>query len=324
VQIIQLLVNFNLIGKFMKKIIAACLLTFSFSALAWQPTDTVQLVIPFPPGGSTDVIGRIVAEGLRAQGVPNIVVVNRPGAGGVIGTNAVIEAKPDGHTILLTGTSFMFNRLQNTPGANYDLTKSLSHIGLVGIVPNQLYSKESLANLSLKDIVQNIKNGQQYSWGTASANAEYTAQLLETQLGVKLNIIPYKGSAPAIVDLSGGHIDFVIDTGSSAAAAAGIENKKINLVASFESKKDSANTVDAVVPGVVTRGWFGLSLPKGVDNRAVIYYNKALNQAINDPAVKEKLSKVHVNVKGGTPQAFSDFIENDYRKYLKISDVTKK
>jgi tripartite-type tricarboxylate transporter receptor subunit TctC len=308
----------------MKKIIAACLLTFSFSALAWQPTDTVQLVIPFPPGGSTDVIGRIVAEGLRAQGVPNIVVVNRPGAGGVIGTNSVIEAKPDGHTILLTGTSFMFNRLQNTPGANYDLTKSLAHVGLIGTVEFHLYAREGLSKLSLKTIIENTRRGQQNSWGTTNPGAEFTAQLLEAQLGVKLNIVPYKGSAPAIMDLAGGHIDFVIDTGSSSAAVAAVDAKKIKLLAVFEPKNNSANTVDAVVPGVVARGWFGLSLPKGVDNRTVIYYNKILNQVLIDPVVKEKLTKVNVNVKGGTPQMFSDFIESDYRKYLKISDVTKK
>jgi hypothetical protein len=179
---------------------ALFLFAFSLSASAWQPKDTVQLVIPFPPGGSTDVIGRIVAEGLRSQGVSNILVVNRPGAGGVIGTNSVIEDKADGHTILLTGTSFLFNRLQNTPGANYDLTKSLTHIGLIGTVPNHLYSRKGLDQVSLKEIIKQTKQGKSYSWGVTNPGAEFTAQLIEAQLGVKLNIIPYKGSAPAITD----------------------------------------------------------------------------------------------------------------------------
>ena len=308
----------------MKKIIAICLFAVSISASAWQPTESVQLVVPFPPGGSTDVIGRIVAEGLRAQGVSNIVVVNRPGAGGVIGTNTVIEAKPDGHTILLTGTSFLFNRLQNTPGANYDLTKSLAHVGLIGTVPNHLYVREGLGKLSLKTIIENTQRGQQNSWGVTNPGAEFTAQMIEAQLGIKLNVIPYKGSAPAITDLAGGHIDFVIDSGSSGTATAAVDTKKIKLLAVFESKKDSADTVDAVIPGVITRSWFGLSLPRGADTQVVNYYNKVLNQALNDPTVKDKLNKMSVNVKGGAPQTFVSMIESDFQKYSKINSASKK
>jgi tripartite-type tricarboxylate transporter receptor subunit TctC len=308
----------------MKKIIAICLFAVSLSVSAWQPTEPVQLVVPFPPGGSTDVIGRILAEGLRAQGVTNIVVVNRPGAGGVIGTNAVIDARPDGHTILLTGTSFLFNRLQNTPGANYDLTKSLAHVGLIGTVPNHLYVREGLGNLSLKTIIDNTRRGQQNSWGVTNPGAEFTAQMIEAQLDIKLNVIPYKGSAPAITDLAGGHIDFVIDSGSSGTATAAVDTKKIKLLAIFESKKDSADTVDAVVPGVVTRSWFGLSLPRQTDPGVVAYYNRILNNALRDPTVVEKLNKMSVNIKSGTPQAFSDLIHSDYQKYVKVSNESKK
>lgn len=308
----------------MKKFIAFCLFVISFSASAWQSKDTVQLVIPFPPGGSTDVIGRILAEGMRTQGVTNIVVINRPGAGGTIGTNSVIEANADGHTILLTGTSFLFNRLQNTPGANYDLTKSLTHVGLIGTVPNHLYSREDLANMSLKEIVKQIKQGKLYSWGVTNPGAEFTVQLLEAQLGVKLNIVPYKGSAPAILDLAGGHIDFVIDSGSSGAAAAAIDSKRINLLAVLESKSEANNTVDAVVPGVITKSWFGLSLPKHTDIAIVNYYNQKLNNALRDPIVVEKLNKLSVNIKSGSPQNFNDLIQLDYQKYAKIANNSKK
>lgn len=308
----------------MKKIISIVLSIISLSAFAWQPKDTVQLIVPQPAGGSTDVIGRIIAEGLRAQGVTNIVVVNRPGATGIIGTNSVIKAAPDGHTMLLTGTSFLFNRLLNNVGADYDLTKSLSHVGLIGTVPNHLYAREGLANTSFKEIINQVKSGKQYSWGVTNPGAEFTARLLEARLGIKLNIIPYNGSAPAITDLGGGHIDFVIDSGSSGAAAAAVESKRIGLVAVLESKSDAANTVDAIVPGVVTRSWFGLSLPSNVDNAVVVYYNRALTRALQDPVVIEKLNKISVNIKPGTPQNFVDLIQSDYQKYVKIADKSKK
>jgi tripartite-type tricarboxylate transporter receptor subunit TctC len=308
----------------MKKIIAFCLFVVSLSASAWQPKDAVQLVIPFPPGGSTDVIGRIVAEGLRSQGITNIVVVNRPGAGGIIGTNSVIEAKADGYTVLLTGTSFLFNQLQNTPGANYDLTKSLTHVGLIGTVPNHLYSRKGLDHMSLKEIIKQTKQGKSYSWGVTNPGAEFTVQLIEAQLGVKLNIIPYKGSAPAITDLSGGHIDFVIDSGSSGVAASAVDGKRISLLAVLESKSEANNTVDAVVPGVVTKSWFGLSLPKQADIAIVNYYNQTLNAALKDPIVVEKLNKLSVHTKPGTPKAFIDLIQSDYQKYAKIANESKR
>lgn len=296
----------------------------SLSAAAWQPKDTVQLVVPFPPGGSTDVIGRILADGLRTQGVTTIVVVNRPGAGGAIGTNSVIEASADGHTILLTGTSFLFNRLQNTPGADYDVIKSLTHIGMIGTVPNHLYSRQGLGNVSLKEIIKQTKQGKEYSWGVTNPGAEFTVQLLEARLGVKLNIIPYKGSAPAITDLSGGHIDFVIDSGSSGVAAAAVTGKRINLLAVLEPKSEANNTVDSIVPGVVTRSWFGLSLPKQADSAIVNYYNRMLNNALRDPDIIEKLNKMSVNIKSGQPQVFVDLIQSDYQKYVKIANESKK
>jgi tripartite-type tricarboxylate transporter receptor subunit TctC len=308
----------------MKKIIVFCLCMISLSAAAWQPKDTVQLVVPFPPGGSTDVIGRILADGLRTQGVTTIVVVNRPGAGGAIGTNSVIEASADGHTILLTGTSFLFNRLQNTPGADYDVIKSLTHIGMIGTVPNHLYSRQGLGNVSLKEIIKQTKQGKEYSWGVTNPGAEFTVQLLEARLGVKLNIIPYKGSAPAITDLSGGHIDFVIDSGSSGVAAAAVTGKRINLLAVLEPKSEANNTVDSIVPGVVTRSWFGLSLPKQADSAIVNYYNRMLNNALRDPDIIEKLNKMSVNIKSGQPQVFVDLIQSDYQKYVKIANESKK
>lgn len=308
----------------MKKFIAFCLFIVSLSAAAWQPKDTVQLVIPFPAGGSTDVIGRVVAEGLRTQGLSTIVVVNRPGAGGAIGTKSVIEANADGHTILLTGTSFLFNHLQNTPGADYDLTKSLTHVGMIGTVPNHLYSREGLVNISLKEIIKQTQQGKQYSWGVTNPGAEFTVQLLEARLGVKLNIVPYKGSAPAITDLSGGHIDFVIDSGSSGAALAAVDSKRINLLAVLEPKSEASNTVDSIVPGVVTRSWFGLSLPKQTDSTIVNYYNRMLNNALKDPVVADKLNKMSVNVKTGQPQVFIDLIQSDYEKYVKITNRPKK
>jgi tripartite-type tricarboxylate transporter receptor subunit TctC len=307
----------------MKKLITICLFAFAVTAHAWQPSGTVQLVVANPPGGSVDVLGRIVAEGFRTRGITNIAVVNRPGANGTIGTKYVLEAKPDGNTLLLTPTAFMLNRLLNAPGADYDVTKSISHVGLIGTVPIHVYARQGLANLTFKELIETVKQGKQYSWGT-HAGTEFTAQLLESRLGKKLTIVPYKGSAPAIADLAGGHVDLVIDAGSSAMAHAAADSKRIKLMAVLEPKNDGIDTVDAVVSGVVTHSWFGLSLPKGANIDVVTYYNKLLNEVLNDPVVREKLIKLHVNIQPGTPQAFVNFIENEYQRYLKIADTSKK
>jgi tripartite-type tricarboxylate transporter receptor subunit TctC len=309
----------------MKKLMLGLLLYAGLSmAHAWAPTGQVQLVVPFPPGGSTDVIGRIIADGLNANGIENIVVVNRPGAGGVIGTNYVINSTADGHTLLLTGTSFLFNKLQKTPGADYDPVNGMSHVGLIGIVPNHLYARSSLGQKNVVEVIKSLRQGKQYAWGVTNPGAEFTAQLLAQKLGIKLVIVSYKGSAPAIQDLAGGHIDFVIDSGSSEVASGLVFTGKIRLIAVLNSKKESANTIDEHVNGVVTQSWFGLSLPKGTNDKIVEFYNTALNKVLNDPKIQQKLQKNSVQPVGGVSQIFKSQINTDFKTYTLILDKNAK
>lgn len=299
----------------MKKVFFACLMAFTTSVWAWTPTQQVSVIVPFPPGGSTDIIGRIVVDGLKAQGV-DAVVVNKPGGGGIIGTKELLNAKPDGHTLLLTGTAFMFNHLQKNPGADYSVTQGVAFVGLVGTVPNHIYAKKELAGKSLVDILGDIKKGKSYTWGVTNSGAEYTAKLIAKQLGADLRIVPYKGSAPAIQDLMGGHIDLVVDSGSSKVAHGAKDSGQIKLLASLEAK-DSIDTVSQHLPGVVTRSWFGLSLPVGTNHTIVDFYNQRLNRVLIDSNYQSKLKDLFVQTKPGTPKDFQDLVIDDFQKYSK-------
>ena len=297
----------------------ALLLVISVPSWAWQPNDTVQLVVPFPPGGSTDVIGRIIAEGLQQHSVSNVIVVNRAGAGGVVGTNLVINSKPNGHTLLLTGTSFLFNRLLNTPGANYHVIKSMDHIGIIGTVPNYLYMNNNLKYRHFGEVVTDVKQGKDLSWGVTNPGAEFAAEMISQRLSRKIKIVRYKGSAPAIQDLAGGHIDFVIDSGSSAVAQASVDAGRTRVIANLEPRALGSGTVDEHLPGVVIYSWFGLSLPQGVDSKIVAYYNQILNKVLQDPITKQKLLKAGVNPVGGDPLRFINIISQDLHNYGNIS-----
>lgn len=299
----------------MKKLFLAGLLAFATSAWAWTPSQSVSVIVPFPPGGSTDIIGRIVVDGLKAQGI-DAVVVNKPGAGGVIGTKELLSAKADGHTLLLTGTAFLFNNLENKPGAGYDIVNGVSYVGLIGTVPNHIYTKKDLGVNNLGDMLSEIKKGRSYTWGVTNSGAEFTVKLIAKQLGIDLRIVPYKGSAPAIQDLMGGHIDIVIDSGSSKVAHGAKEGGQIKLLASLEVR-DSIDTVNQHLPGVVTRSWFGLSLPPGTDPKVIEFYNQRLNKVLADPAHQSKLTDLFVQIKPGTPSDFQTLVKDDFVRYKK-------
>ena len=309
--------------ELMKNFFIALMLVISSPSWAWKPSDTVQIVVPFPPGGSTDVVGRIIAEGLQQQGISNVIVVNRAGAGGVVGTNSVINSKPDGHTLLLTGTSFLFNQLLNTPGANYNVVDSMNHVGIIGTVPNYVYMKSELKYRQFGEVVADIKKGKDLSWGVTNPGAEYTVAMISQSTGQKIKIVRYKGSAPAIQDLSGGHIDFVVDSGSSAVAQASVDAGRTRVIANLEPRSSSANTVDEHLAGVVTYSWFGLSLPKGSNPAAVLYYNQMLNNALKNSTIRQKLVNASVKPIGGDPLRFINLITQDLRTYEKISIQTE-
>jgi tripartite-type tricarboxylate transporter receptor subunit TctC len=273
--------------------------------------EPVELIVPYAPAGSVDTVGRIVAEGFRQQGL-DIVVINKPGGLGVVGTRYVMNSPANGKTMLLTSTTFLFNHLQKIPGANYDLENGLSHVGLIGTTLNVIYSRKTLQFDNFGVVVKQMQNGADYTWGTTNLGAEFTARLIASKARVDIRIIRYAGSQQAITDLMGGHIDFVIDSRASHIASSSAEANKINLVATTDG-------ADKYLPGVLTQSWYGISLPPGADPKLVAHYNFLLNRVLQDTKIKTQLENNHLSVDPKTTKNFVDLIEDEFKFYSPIA-----
>jgi tripartite-type tricarboxylate transporter receptor subunit TctC len=301
----------------MKRLLFVLLMT-CLPAWAWTPQEEIQLVVPFPPGGSTDVVGRIVADALSRQGL-KVIVINKAGAGGSIGTNQVIESRGNGYTMLLTGTSFVFNKVNKSAGTDYDVNQSLVHVALIGTVENHVYANNRTVPENLATVVENMRTGRRdYSWGVTNPGAEFTARMIQNRVDLPIKIVPYKGSAPAVADLLGGHIDFVIDSGSSESAHASVKTGNTRLIATVNTKNSKQTTLDQYLPGVVTQSWFGISLPRGATPDIVRFYEQAVQRMLQDPDTKRRLDAVLLKNPGNIN--FAQLIDNDFKKYSALAD----
>jgi tripartite-type tricarboxylate transporter receptor subunit TctC len=305
----------------MKKLFTTLVLTaLCLQAHAWEPQQPIQFIVPMPVGGSSDVVARTIVDGFKSQGIDNIVVINKPGAGGAIGTNMLVDSKPDGHTIMFTGTAFMFNRLQQAPGAEYDVVKSFSHVGMIGHVGQNVYARAGITE-NMATVIDNLRQGRkQYTWGTTNPGAEFVLKIMSKQLNQKLTVVPYKGSPQALTDLVGGHVDFIIDTPASPVLQAAVESGRIRLASSLEPRTESRNSVDQHLPGAVLYSWFGISLPKGADHEIVKFWNTALNRVLRDPAIQNRLQRSQLTLQPGTPEKFTNLIDSDFKKFLPVVD----
>ena len=291
--------------------------------MAWQPTRDVHLVAPYGPGGATDTIARIIATAMNKAG-GQITVVNRPGASGLIGTNSVVNAQADGHTLLLTGTAVMFSKVLAKPGSDYDLIKSFNHVALIGRVPIAVYQSTIAVDEPFATVMKNTLDGtRMYSWGVSNSGAEFVAQMIAAASNNNIKIVRYQGSTPAHVDLMGGHIDFVIDTASNSNEKASIESGRILKVATANKDTRDNTTLDQFVPGTIAYSWFGVSSPAGTDPAISEYYNRLIQTALADPETQAKLAERGVDVDLANTN-FAQLIDQDYKKYSKIHEHTNK
>ncbi len=306
-----------------KTLIAGLLLATAGVSMAWQPMRDVQLVVPYGPGGSTDVIARIMATAMNKAG-GRITVVNRPGASGLIGTTSVVNARADGHTMLLTGTAVMFGKVLAKPGSDYDLIKSFNHVALIGKVPIGVYQSTIAVDEPFDTVIKNtLDSTRMYSWGVSNPGAEFVAQMIAAASNNNIKIVRYQGSTPAHVDLMGGHIDFVIDTTSNNNAKAGTQSGRTLKVATANKDTQVDTTLDQFIPGIIAYAWFGVSLPAGTDPAISEYYNQLIQTALANPATQAKLVERGIDVDLANTN-FAQWIDQDYKKYSKIHEHTNK
>ena len=285
------------------------------------PNRTITLVIPFAPGGSTSIVGRVIADKMSELIGEKVVVDNRPGAGGTVGTKAVAKSDPDGYTIALgyTGTLAIGPSLFKKAG--YDPRKDFAPIGMIGNAPNSLVVHPSFPAKTVGELIAYAKaNPGKVNFGSAGAGtaSHITGEYFAASAGIKLVHVPYKGTGPALTDLLGGHIPmaFAPIPASHANVSAGML-RALAVTSTTRSGllPDVPTIAEAALPGFDASLYYGLVAPAGTPRPVIDKLNKTLNAALASDEVKKQLGLDGTEITPGTPEAYTDFIDKDERKW---------
>jgi tripartite-type tricarboxylate transporter receptor subunit TctC len=302
--------------------LAAGMLGIAPPALADQyPTKTVTIVIPFPPGGTLDVVGRMLAQKLTEQMGQSFIVDNRPGAGGTIGASVVKNARPDGYTLLFSPSTFVSTPMTMSTQP-YDAVKDFTPVALVAKAPLAVAVRADAPFNDVKGMIAYAKanpGNMTFAIGSSASAGHMSTELLKRAGGIEYLVVPYKGSGPAYQDLIGGRIDAFIDPilGSSSHAKAG--KLKVIAVTSKERVPALPNTptVGETIPGYEFYSWYGMwgpaKMPKEVADRLNAEINTALSGDMN-----AKLTEQGLLLTPGSIENFVKFQQDDTVKVAKI------
>ena len=272
--------------------LALCVASLLISAPAFA--DTVKIVVPFAAGGPVDQLARILASELGAQLSADIIVEPKGGAGGAIGTEAVARAAPDGRTMLLAsmGSHVVSPTLRAPTG--YDHVNGFEPVILVGSVPSLLVVGPKLGVSSLKELIAKAKT-QSMTYGSAGLGTtmNIAGEMLNAAAGTKISHVPYRGAAPAITDLLGGHVDML--NADMPVLLPLVKGNSVKALALFGAERspllpDVPTTAELGFPSVVMESWYGVLLPAGASVQTRDKLEKALVAVLAVPSVKEKLA----------------------------------
>lgn len=295
--------------------IAACAQSF--------PSRPVRLLVPFAPGGTTDVVARVVGAKLaEVMGQP-VVVDNRAGGSTIIGTEALARAAPDGYTIMLATPDFTVNpSLQ--PKLPYDTLKDFAPIALIGTYPMVMVANADHKLASAGDVVAQAKArpGQiNYASAGNGSMPHLCAEMFNSLAGVKLTHVPYKGNGPAVADLLAGHVSLLFTGGP--AVASHVKSGKLKMLAVSTAKRhaslpDVPTVAESAVPGYEVTAWFGFIAPAGVPQEVIARLNADISRALQAPEVRGKLSSLGAELSAGTPEAFGKLIRDEIDKWGRV------
>jgi tripartite-type tricarboxylate transporter receptor subunit TctC len=310
--------------RFAAAFVAAAVSVAGFPAAAAYPEKPIRFIVGFPPGGSSDAMARTVQAGLEKQLGQPIVIENKPGAGAMIGIDAVAKAPPDGYTIGLGGSGAFGTNAALGEKMPYDPQKDIVPITALAGSPFLLAAAPSLKGKSLRDIIAMAKADPSklvIGHGGNGTGMHLTAEMLNQMAGTKMALVPYRGMAPVLNDLIGSHIALGISDPPSAMAA--MEAGKIEVVGISSAKRfprlpDIPTIAESGVPGFETNGSFGIVAPAGTPPEVIAKLNAAFVTVLNDPAVVERIHALGSVPMPMTPAEYGDYIARDLAKWLKV------
>jgi tripartite-type tricarboxylate transporter receptor subunit TctC len=278
----------------------------------------IRLIVPFAPGGSTDVIGRMLAERLGPALGSTIVVENRPGAGATLGADAVAKGPADGSMLLVSSTSSIAPVPLMRAKMPYDPVADFSHLAVIGSFANGLLVRTDSPITSLKDLLDRIRaEPDRVSFASVGigSSGHMTGELLQQKAGVRMIHVPYKGAAQAVVDLIGGRVDLQFE--SLVSAQPNLKNGKLRLIAVASPERSrlfpEVPAIAELVPGVVGAPWFGLSASARVPAPLLARLEQAIVALLRDSDTRQKLEALGMDPDGSGSAAFLARIHEENR-----------
>jgi len=294
------------------------------SANAQYPSKPLRLIVPFAPGGSTDIFARLIAE--RAQGPLGqpVVVENRAGAAGNIGAEAVVRAAPDGYTLLMATTGVMAINNALYRNMTYDAAKDLEPVLFVASITNVLIVPPDLPAKSVAELIAAAKKDPgklSFASSGAGSSTHMSAELFKSMSGTDILHIPYKGSGQALPDLMSGRVSMMFE--NAPGAVSHIKAGKVRALAQTGTRRspsmpDLPTVAESGVPGYESLSWSGIAVPAGTPRAVIERLNKDLNAVLATPEMRQKLAEQGAETIGGPPDAFARHIRAEREKWSRL------
>ena len=297
------------------------------TAAQTYPSKSIRIVVPFPPGAFNDTLGRTISQKFTETNFAQSVVDNRPGAGSTIGTDIVAKAPPDGYTLLIVAVPFAVNAslYARLP---YDTIKDFTGVIQAGATPNMLVMHPSVPANSIKDLIALAKakpNQLTYASTGSGTSNHMSMELFKLMTGTQIVHVPYKGSAPALVDLMGGHVMMIFDNTPNVLPH--VKGGKVKAIAVTSAKRSDLapevpTVIESGVPGYEVNVWFGVVAQSATPREIVTRLNAEINKIIAMNDVRQRFTNGGVTPAGGTAEQFTDHIRNEVAKWSKVVKAT--
>ena len=310
----------------MRKLLIAAYAALALGSAAQAqdyPTRPVRIVIAFPPGGPTDFVGRLITEKMTASLGQRVYIENRPGAAGTVGADNVAKADPDGYSLFLTtsGAVTIAPHIQTVP---YDPLKDFAPVALVTKVTEIVVVTPKLGIKNMKELIAlaKAKPGAVSFASTGIGSPPHLAQeLLDVSAGVKFLHVPYRGAAPALTDLLGGQVQVL--AADLPVLLSQIQAGTLVPIGAAAAKRDGIlpdvpTLTEQGYPNTDASNWYALLAPAKTPPAVIAKVNKAVNDALNDPQIHDKLVKSGATPVGGTPESLGTFMKSEYEKWGKV------
>jgi tripartite-type tricarboxylate transporter receptor subunit TctC len=308
---------------FISALVAASL---SSAHAADYPVRPVKWVVPYPPGGTTDVLARIVAQWLTEKLGQQFIVENKPGAGNNIGTEAVVNAAPDGYTMLLVNPAHGINAslYKKLP---FNFIRDIAPVAGIVRTPNVMVVTNSLPVKTVPEFIAYCKaNPTKVNMASSGSgtSTHLSGELFKAMTGCAMQHVPYKGAGPVLTDLIGGQIQVFFDNLPSSAGH--IKSGAIRAIAVTSAGREASvpnvPTVGESVPGYEATAWFGIGMPKGAPREAIEKINAEINRALADPKMRARLAELGGVPISGSPEDFGKLIAAETDKWAKVVAVS--